>query len=226
MSKLEYVDDVVYEGELVNLSSPYVTAYYEAMEKRFGKRPVTSAPVQAATPVAAPAVTKRYFKRRTVIISLILILSVLVIAFAAISALGKIDAIDDYVKVVHFDSVRDIGEDVVALFSKDDVAIMEYVAPIAFLLSLVLAVVVLILAIVAFGAKKRIHIWIAALLALVLGLASGAAWVMLTKAKPDAIVDFISPTVAEGLQYGYVIVVGLQLLTFIFSCFAYKRIRK
>lgn len=209
--------------------TPYLAAYGTARIERFSKITedyLYAAP--AAAPVAAPvydyAAPKKAcgYAKCPAIITIVLILALLVVAFAAISYIG-IEAIKDYTTVYGAGTVETMVTDAINLFKDGGTAVLDYIVPIAFLASIVVAFCIFISAIAGLASKNRILFWVAALVMVLLTIASAVCYyISLDKV---GFVDFLTPG-GDYLQIGFFVVLGLQLITLIVSCFANKKICK
>lgn len=225
--KVNYPEDIIVPAEKPEIITPYLAAYREAWLARFTKSAAAEDPfaAQYAAP-AAPAVfaapaAKAGRVKRCVIISIVFVLAALVLALAAISFF---EVLPDYTTIFDGQNVKTLIDNVINIFKGvGNPEIMDYVIPIAFLASVVMAVVVLIISLVAVASKARLHIWIAALLMLLLGLASGVCFYIAQ--KPSDIIAFINPLENGKILFGYYITLGLQLIAFIFSCFSYRKVK-
>lgn len=216
--------------------TPYLNAYGKAFTERFSTdedfffeaSPANYSPIAGEAdpapeyqPTYAPAKTCGY-KKCPVAIIIVLILSLLVIAFAAISYIG-IDAISDYTTVYGVDSIDGMVQDTINLFKDGGAKVLDYIVPIALLAGIVVAFCIFISAIAGLASKGRILFWIAALVMVVLTLASAVCYFI--SLDSVGFVDFVSPG-GDYLQIGFFILLGLQLLTLVVACFANKKVCK
>ncbi|HOK82314.1 MAG TPA: hypothetical protein PLA09_06095 [Clostridia bacterium] len=232
-----YPDKIVVSDK--GVVTPYLKAYGSAFAERFGisedryydaapVAPVEAAPAEEpvyAAPVAAPKAApaaKCGYKKCNIVIAIVLFLSLLIIAFAAISYIG-IDSIKDYTTIYGGNALDVIIDDVIALFGADaQPEILDYIIPIALLASLVVAFCIFVSSIAGLASRNRIMLWIAALLMFLLTVASAVCYYF--SLSEVEITDFIMPG-GDYLQIGFFVLLGLQLVTLIVSCFANSKVR-
>lgn len=211
------VDNIMTEKEVI---TPYRSAFYTAHEVRFGA-PVEEA--YAVAPQAAPAEVKAKccggYKKNSAIITIVGILSLLVVAVAAISYIG-IASIAKYTAIFGGKGIESTIENAINLFKDGSAEILDYIVPLGILASVVVAFCIFISAIAGLASKGRILFWLAALVALLLAAASAVVY-YLSFTSVD-LVDFITPG-GDYLGIGFIAILGLEFITLILACFANKK---
>lgn len=215
-------------------STPYFQTYVSAWNRRFPKddvlleteiawpddkyAPAPAAPAAVYTPVVATCAPKS--ARRLFPLIMVFIFSLLALAVAVIG-IFKIAAIADYTALSgKYASVKELFD----CFSAGGATIegvFAYILPVALYLSLAVVLIVLIMSIAGFCKTCKIcgFAWLM-LVALLLGILAAVS-LYLVLGAPD-FSNFIDFGGAEAIGYGFIAIVGLELLAFIFSLFAYK----
>lgn len=214
-------------------STPYFQTYVSAWNRRFPREDVLLdteiawpddkyEPAPAAPAVYAPAATTYAPKsaRRLFPLIMVFIFALLALAVAVIG-IFKIAAISDYTALSgKYASVKELFD----CFSAGGATIegvFAYILPVALYLSLAVVLIVFIMSIAGFCKTCKIcgFAWLM-LVALLLGILAAVS-LYLVLGAPD-FSDFIDFGGAEAIGYGFIAIVGLELLAFIFSLFAYK----
>jgi len=196
--------------------TPYKQAYRYAFTERFdhvyeanlgdGIEAIGSKS-SVAYAESAPATASCGYKKNPAMIVIALVFALLAVAFAALS----------YFKLSFLDSLPVFGgniADVVDAAIDFDISNLVCIANIALLASVVVSVALVVTAIIGLAAKGRILYWIAALVAVVLGVAAGAL----------VLVDAGFDTILDTLGYGFIAIVGAELLALVFACFANSKV--
>lgn len=181
--------------------TPYLHAYGKAFTERFNANEdvyFEAAPANyVAEPVViveskAPAAKKvcRY-KKCPVAIVITFILSLLVLAVAAVSYIG-IEAISKYTTIYGSGTIDTIVTNTINMFKDGATDVLAYVVNIGLLAGIVVAFCIVISAIAALASRRRILLWVAALIMVLLTVASAVCY-YLTLDGVD-FVDFLTPT--------------------------------
>lgn len=210
--------------------TPYLNAYGKAFTERFNANEdifFDAAPASyVATPVvfaeSAPAKKVCRYKKNPVAIVITLILSLLVLAAAAISYIG-VEAISKYLTIYGTGTIDTIVTNTINMFKDGATDVLAYVVNIGLLAGIVIAFCIVISAIAGLASKRRILFWVAALIMVLLTIASAVCYYLSLDGVSFA--DFLAPT-GDYLQIGFFAILGLQVLTLIVSCFANRKVCK
>ncbi|MDD3946477.1 MAG: hypothetical protein PHI19_01405 [Clostridia bacterium] len=211
-------------------SSPYFQTYVSAWNRRFPAEDVLVSteinqpdygPVAPADPVAAfTTVPATKCARRLFPLIMVFIFSLLTIAVAVIG-IFKIEAIAEYVALSgKYASVVELFE----CFNEGGATlqgVFAYILPVALYLSLAVVLIVFIMSIVGFCKCSKVcgFGWLT-LVAFLLGvLAAVSLYLVLGAPEFSSFVDFGT---ADAIAYGFIGILGLELLAFLFGLFAYK----
>ena len=213
-------------------SSPYFQTYVSAWNKRFPaedvllsteiKQPDYGPVVPVATAASAvAAIPAAKCARRLFPLIMVFIFSLLTIAVAVIG-IFKIDAIAEYVALSgKYANVVDLFE----CFNEGGATlegVFAYILPVALYLSLAVVLIVFIMSIVGFCKCGKVcgFGWLT-LVAFLLGvLAAVSLYLVLVAPEFSSFIDFGA---ADAIGYGFIGIVGLELLAFLFGLFAYKK---
>ena len=205
--------------------SPYYNTFRNAWDGRF-----MLAQQEQQTAVAEPkfAAQKAVPVRRLFPMLMIFVFSLAVLAVTVAGAL-KIAAVADYTVF----SANAAYADVLVLIDCLTKAtaptiegIFEYVLPVALFLSIALALLILILSFAAIcSPKSRIGMIGLSLIAFLLAVLAAVALYIVTGA-PDLLGEFFAFGGDKAIGYGFVGILGCELLAFIFSLFANRPAKK
>lgn len=187
--------------------TPYKQAYRHAFTERFdhvyeanlgdGIEAIgTKYGTPKAVVAAAPAAVASGYKKNPAMIVISLVLALLAVAFAALS----------YFKLSFLDSLPVLGGTVADIV--DGAIDLDY-ASIALLASVAGSLALVLTAIIGLALKGRTLYWIAGLVAVALGLAAGVL----------VLVDAGFGDILGTLGYGFIAIVGAELLAFVVACF-------
>lgn len=231
--KVEYPEDIIIPADRPEVITPYLEAYRSAWNTRFPKATfapvssvVTESPFVAA---AAPAACAKKYRKRAAMIAIAMVFALVAVAVAVLSYLALLGDFDKYTVIFSGTTVKNFVDTLMdgttATAIKD--IILFYAVPVAFLAGILFALVTVIVGIAALASKKRVLVFVTALIALIFGLASGGVFFYkeFSKAGFD-LVKFINPLEDTGIVFGYCIALAAQLISFIFSCFCYKKLCK
>lgn len=211
--------------------TPYLNAYGKAFTERFNANEDIFFEAAPANYVAAPvtfidsapaAIKVCKYKKCPAAIVITLILSLLVLAVAAISYIG-IEAISKYTTIYGSGTIDTIVTNTINMFKDGATDVLAYVVNIGLLAGIVVAFCIVISAIAGLASRRRILFWVAALIMVLLTVASAVCY-YLTLDGVD-FVEFLKPT-GDYLQIGFFALLGLQVITLIVSCFANKKVCK
>jgi|AGTN01.3.fsa_nt_gi hypothetical protein len=217
-------EDLVAPVQRPDVVTPYLDAFRNAWTARFQRPLFPEAPAVIASPAAAfvapmavPAARAKYKKNAAVLVFTLIFALLAVIVAAANYVLDKLTFLGDYSSYVT--AYTDTSVDLLG-FGTPDFAALSTLVPYVFAASAVLALVTAIVAIAALASKKRLLVWIAALLAFVFGL--GVALVPMIDIGFGDLTGLITP---DGilLGIGFFILLGCELAAFILSCFGNKK---
>lgn len=191
--------------------TPYKQAYRYAFTERFDHVNEPNPPeyslgdgieaVGSKKRGANVSASKCGYEKNSAVIVIVLVLSLLAVAFAALS----------YFELTFLESLPVLGGTIATVV--DGAIELDY-ASIALLASIVVAVTLVITAIIGLAVNGRILYWLAALVAVVLAAVAGVLVLV------DAGFDDILGT----LGYGFIAIIGLELLALICACFANSKV--
>lgn len=206
-------------------ASPYEKVFFQAWDNRFGKKiasakqtPVEETIIIEKKPEAV-TVTKITRVKRTAVLVILAVLSLVVVVAAALSYF-RIEALNGMLNIFNGADMQTYVDELIDLFG--GTAFATALLPGLFLLAgVVLAVIALIVSIVGLCVKSRILFPILYGLLLALVLAAGVfMWVNFDG-------DIVETLVSEASYWiGYFVIAGLSLAAFILSFFAYKKVKQ
>lgn len=204
-------------------NSLYYKTYIEVREKRRTPTPSEQPKAEEPKPEEKVVPVRRLFP-----MLMIFIFSLAVLAIAAAGAL-KIAAVAEYTVLSGNAAYADILVLIDCLTKATAPSIegiFQYVLPIALFLSIAIALLTLILSFAAMCMpKSRIGLTGLSLIAFLLAVLAAVALYIVTGA-PALIDEFFAFGGDKAIGYGFVGILGLELLAFIFSLFANKPAKK